>query len=315
MGHASAFSVSLVALLGVLLYFYGRYAQSADRFATVTGKNFRPRPFDLGRWRWLGGAAVVANLLIVLIIPLVALAWNSFMPFLRPMNAAAVSLFTLDNYRVIFEDDRHLGLAMNTILVAAAAATATMLLTTIAGWLVVRRWRGARIIEQLVMTPLVFPGVILGVALVIVALRAPFPLYGTLALIVLAFVIKFMPAGMRYSHGGVLQIHRELEEAAGAAGASPSVVLRKIVAPLLVPAIISGWLFIFLVAANELSMAVLLAGPRSQMMAVAMYELWGNGQGIEVFALGMLWTLFMTTCAVIFYLFARRTAGGMFSLK
>ncbi|MCC6472893.1 MAG: iron ABC transporter permease [Burkholderiales bacterium] len=314
MGHASAFSISLVLLLGVMFYFYGRYTRSAERFATVTGKGFRPRAFDLGRWRWIGGATVIVNLLLVLIIPLVALAWNSFMPYLRPMRPSALALFTLDNYRIVLEDDRHLSLVINTLIVAAAAATLTMILTTIAGWLVVRRWRGARVIEQLVTAPLVFPGIILGVALVILALRAPFPLYGTLAVIVLAFVIRYMPYGMRYAHGGALQIHRELEEAAGAAGASQWLVLRKIVVPLLLPAIVSGWLFIFLIGANELSMSVLLAGPRSQVMAVAMYELWGNGQGVEVYALGVLWTAFMTLCAIVFYVFARRTGGAISGL-
>lgn len=311
MGHASAFSVALIVLLSIVFYFYGRYAQSADRFATVTGKGFRPRPFDMGRWRWVGGAIIVSNFVLVLVVPLAALLWNSFLPFISPMRSSALKLLSLDNYRVVLEESNYLDLAVNTIAVAAAAATAVMVITTVAGWFVVRRRPGGRIIEQLVTTPIVFPGTILGVALVIVGLHVPIPIYGTLTIIALAFVIRFMPYGMRYTHTGVLQIHHELEEAASVAGASQWLIFRRIVVPLLLPSLAAGWLFIFLIGANELSMSILLAGPRSQVMAVAMYEQWTNGQGVEVYAVGILWTLFMTACSVLFYLLARRTGGGI----
>ena len=311
MGLASAFSVVLIACLAVLMYYHARFAQSADRYASVTGKGFRPRPFDLGRWRWIGGAIVIGYFTLVFVLPLIVMIWNSLMPYIRPMRWSAVGMLSFDNYGIVFSHSHYMGLAKNTIVAAAAAATITMALTTAAGWLVVRQWPGSRVIEQLVAAPIVFPGIVLGVALVIVALRAPLPLYGTLAVIVMAFVIRYMPFGMRYIHSGVLQIHRELEEAGGAAGASQWEILRRIVVPLLLPAVASGWVFVFLIGANELSMSVLLAGPRSQVMAVAMFELWSNGQSGEVYALGMLWTLFMTSCALIFYLFARKTVGAV----
>jgi iron(III) transport system permease protein len=107
-----------------------------------------------------------------------------------------------------------------------------------------------------------------------------------------------------------MQIHRELEEAAGVAGAGQPTILRRIVVPLLVPALLSGWLFIFLIGANELSMSVLLAGPRTQVMSVAMLDQWASGQSVEVFALGMCWSIFMTMCALAFYALARRTFEG-----
>jgi iron(III) transport system permease protein len=181
----------------------------------------------------------------------------------------------------------------------------------LAGWLIVRRWPGAKLVEQLANLPIVFPGIVLGVALLTISLRTPFPLYGTLAVIALAFVIRFMPYGMRYAHSGILQIHRELEEAAGASGASQWIILRRIVVPLLLPAIVSGWVFIFLLGANELSMAVLLSGPRTQVMAVAMFEQWSSGQSVEVFALGMVWTLFMAACTLVVYAFAGRALLGV----
>lgn len=310
MGHATAFSLILIAAVSVALIFYSRFAKNADRYASVTGKGYRPRPFDLGRWRWLGGAVVISNFVFVLLLPLLATLWISLMPFARPIRVSALKLLTLENYRIVLAEPRYLELAFNTIVVAAGAATAAMALALIAGWLVVRRWPGARTIEQLINIPIVFPGIVVGVALLILSLRVPFPLYGTLVVIMLAFVIRFLPYGMRYAHSGVMQIHRELEEAAGISGAGQITILRRIVLPLLVPALLSGWLFIFLIGANELSMSVLLAGPQTQVMAVAMLDQWSSGQSVEVFALGMCWSIFMTVCALLFYALARRTLAG-----
>ena len=88
-----------------------------------------------------------------------------------------------------------------------------------------------------------------------VFLRMPIPLYGTLGILIWAFVINYLPYGMRYSSSGMLQIHRELEEAAAISGASPFTRLRRIVAPLLAPALVAGWLFIFLMSTRVLSLA------------------------------------------------------------
>lgn len=312
LGHASAFSVVMIVIVGVLLVLYARVSRSAERYASVTGKGFRPRPFDLGRGRWLAGALVLLNFVLVLGLPLAALLWTSFSPFLRPMRWAGLKTLTLKNYAAVFGVPSYLDLAWHTLLVTAGAATAAIAITTVAAWIAARRRPGAAAVDQLATLPLVFPGIVLGVAMMEIALRSPFPLYGTLTLLALGFTIRYMPYGMRYAYSGVLQIHRELEEAAGVAGAGPMGVLRRVVVPLLSPALLSGWLFIFLIGAKELSMAVLLAGPGSQTMAVAMYDLWVNGQGGELSALGLLWALLMTLFASAFYILARRGSSAAF---
>jgi iron(III) transport system permease protein len=140
-------------------------------------------------------------------------------------------------------------------------------------------------------------------------LRIPLPVYGTLWIIGIAYVIRYMPFGMRYIYSGVLQLHRELEEAAGVAGAGTMTTLRRVVAPLLTPALVAGWLFIFLIANKELAIAVLLASPRSQVIAVAIFDQWVNGQGGELAAFGLIWTVLMTIIATVFFVFTRR--GGV----
>jgi len=308
-GGASALSVVMLALVLVLLAVYGRLSRHAERFATITGKGFRPRPFDLGRLRYAAAGILVLNFLLLLLVPIAMLAWVSLLPFYQPLSMAALARVTLDNYRTVFSPD-HVGLIANTLLVAVATATLAVALTFLAAWLAVRRAPGAWVVERLATIPLVFPGLILGIAVMQLFLHLPIPLYGTLGILIWAFVINYLPYGMRYSAAGMLQIHRELEESAEMCGASAFMRLRRIVAPLLAPALLAGWLFIFLMAARVLSLAILLSGPRSQTMAVTLFDLWTNGQGTELAALGLIWSMLMAMIAALFYLLARRSAAS-----
>ena len=310
MGGASALSVLMLLLVLVLLYLYGRLSRHAERFATITGKGFRPRPFDLGRLRPVAAGILVLNFTLLLLVPMLMLVWVSLLPFFQPVSAAALKLVSLDNYRTVLASSGDIELMVNTLVVAVATATIAVALTFLGAWLAVRRAPGGWLIDRLATIPLVFPGLVLGIA---VFLRIPIPVYGTLAILIWAFVINYLPYGMRYSASGMLQIHRELEEAAAICGASPLTRLRRIVAPLLATALMAGWLFIFLMAARVLSLAILLAGPRSQTMAVAMFDLWGNGQGTELAALGLMWSLLMAVIASVFYVLARRSAAGALS--
>jgi iron(III) transport system permease protein len=312
LGYAAAFSVVMVLLVGILLYFYGKLSKNAERYHTVTGKGYRPRPFDLGGWRWVAGGVIALDFAIILLLPLLTLAWMSLLPFLRGFSFAALPTMTLRNYRIVLSSSDYFTLATNSLAVAAGSATAIMLITALAGWIAARRGPGGRLLDQLATLSLVFPGICLGVAVMEVYLRVPLPIYGTLWIILIAYVIRFMPYGMRYVYAGVLQLHGELEEAAGVAGASSLTTLRRIVAPLLSPALIAGWLFIFLIANKELAIAVLLASPSSQVIAVAVFDLWVNGQGGELAAFGLVWTALMTAIALLFFARMRRGAASVY---
>lgn len=312
LGYAAAFSVVMVAIMAVLLYYYGRLSRNAERFASVTGKGYRPRPFDLGTGRWIAGAIIIFNFMIVLVLPLITLIWMSLLPFPKSFGLSGIPLLTLDNFMAVFTVGGYTELAVNSITVAAGAATVVMLLTALAGWIAARNGPGGRVLDQLATISLVFPSICLGVAVMEVYLRVPLPIYGSLWIIVIAYVIRYMPFGMRYVYSGVLQLHKELEEAAGVAGAGAMTTLRRIVAPLLSPALIAGWLFIFLIANKELAIAVLLASPTSKVIAVAIFDQYVNGQGGELAAFGLCWTVLMTGIAVIFFAQMRRGAADVY---
>jgi iron(III) transport system permease protein len=312
LGYASAFSVVLLLLAAILLYCYSRLSKNAARFHTITGRGYRPRPLALGRLRYLGDAFVLVNFLLLLAAPTFALLWLSLMPFAQAITVNGLKAITLENYDAVFHSAFYLDLVWQTLAMSAGAATLVMAVTVLSAWLAVRRRPGAFLLDQLATVPLAFPGIVLGVAMIQIYLAAPLPIYGTIGGFVLAFGIRYLPYGMRYASSGILQVHPELEEAAGIAGGSQMRTLARIVIPLTRPAIVSGWLFIFLVAARDVSLSVMLASPSAEPVAVAMFDLWGNGQATELAAFGLVWTAMMTLVACGLYALARQVGASGF---
>jgi iron(III) transport system permease protein len=304
-GHASAFSVVLLAIVAVLLQLYAYFTRRTEAYGSITGKAFRPRTIALGRRRVLAGAYIILNCTIVIVLPLLALLWLALSPYPRPISIEGFSSLTIKQFGAIVHSTMYLEWSSHTIFLAALSATIVVAITGIAGWLAARRHPGGMLLDNLATLPVIFPGLVLGLAILQIFLVAPVPIYGTLWIILIAFVIRYLPYGQRYAFAGVLQIHRELEEAATVNGASTWLVLRRIIFPLLAPTIMSAWLFVFLLAARELSMVVLLASPSSETIAVAMLDLWTGGQSGELAAMGLIWTTLMTVIAAIFYALTR----------
>ncbi len=312
LGRASAFAVVLLVVVSILLYFYGRIAKSAAKYQTVTGKGYRPRLMDLGRARWLAAGATVVIFLVVVVLPILALAWLSLMPFSQGVSLRGMRAMTLENYRIVLDSITVIRSVWNTLILSFAAASVIMVLAALIGWLVVRRRPGAWLLDQLGTMPLIFPGIVLAVAMMQIFLAVPLPIYGTIWILLIAFTTRYLPYGLRYSFAGVVQIHNELEEVAGTSGASPITGFRHVVLPLIGPALAAGWMFIFLMTARDLSMPVLLAGPNSQVVAVELFELWTNGQSTELAAFGLMWTALMSALAVGFYLLAERSGISVY---
>jgi iron(III) transport system permease protein len=305
-GNASAFSVVLLLIVSILFSWYGRLSRHADRYHSITGKGFRPRMLDLGRGRWVAGGFMLMMFFTLVILPVGALTWIAFSRFTRSISIAAFNNLSLSNFEKVIADPYYLGYAVNTLILATGTATLVMTLVAAVGWIAARRGPGAWLLDQLVTIPFIFPGIVLGVAIMQIYLQVPLPIYGTLWVILIAYLIKNLPYGMRYVYTGVLQIHKELEEAAGISGAGIFATLRRIIAPLLAPALLGGWLFIFLIVSRELSIAILLASPRNMVLSIIMYDMWSSGHIGELAALGLMWTAFMTSIALAFFLWQRK---------
>jgi iron(III) transport system permease protein len=305
-GSASAFGVLLLVVMAILLQVYSRVAAQTHRYQTVTGKGFRPRVIRLGRWRYAAGALIVTIPFIVVVIPLATILWAALLPYYQPFSLKAVPLLGFGNFVQVLNSPSFRGAIVNSLVLGAAAATLVTALSALAGWCVARRVAGGRLLDALAALPLIFPAIVLGLAFLEIFVHAGSRLYGSLLSLVVVSVVAYMPYGLRYAQLGVIQIHPELEEAAAIAGARQARTFIRVVLPLLIPALISCWLFVFLLAVRAVSLMLLLAGPDSQVVAVTLFDFWNNGQVGELAALGCIWTAIMTVFCVAFLVVARR---------
>ena len=305
-GQAGAFSVMLLLIVVVMLYGYNRLSRNAEKFQTITGKGFRPRVMDLGNWRWVSLGVLILLFMVIIGFPIGIVLWVSMVPYFDGVSFEALKLFTFDNYRTIAKAGSFHDAVGNTVILGASTATIVAPFTALCAWLAVRRYKGAWMLDQLATAPLIFPAIVMGVAFLQLILNMPFGLYGTLLSIIIASMVRYLPYGMRYSYAGILQIHTELEEASAMSGARQSTTFFRIVMPLVAPAMLTCWLFVFLVSVKAVSIPILLAGPRSQVVAIALFDMWENGITNELAALGITWTAFMTIVSISFYWLAKR---------
>ena len=305
-GEAAAYAVCLLLIVVLLLWWYGRLARHAHQYQTITGKGYRPRIIDIGPARYLSAVVLLLIFILVIALPVATLVFTSLQPFYEGITADSFGRLTLENYRVILEPGSFRDSVANTLVLGAATAALVVPFTALCAWLAARRWPGAWFLDQLATTPLAFPAIVMSVAFLHVFVNLPLPLYGTLLSIVIASAVRYLPYGMRYAYAGVLQIHTELEDAAVMAGAEPASIFIRVVLPLVSTALVSCWLFVFMLTVQSVALPLLLVGPGTELVAVALFDLWQNGQVTELAAMGVLWLTFMSIVGACFHVVARR---------
>lgn len=289
-GAAGALSISLVFISVVGVYVVNRVRGQGSTFATVTGKGFRPQPLDLGRWRPVVTGAVVVYFCITTVLPFLVMLYTSFLPYYQTFSVEHFDLFSLDNYRDLFGSAIFTDALRNSLMLSVGSATAIMFLTGIAAWFVVRtRVRGRQVVDQLTFLPLVVPGLVMGVAISFVYLRNPLPfaVYGTIWILFIAYVTRFMPYGMRYAMPSLTQISPELEESAAVSGATWWQINRRVLLPLMVPGLMAGWIYIIIVSIRELSSSILLYSPGNEVLSIVIWQFYEKGELTTVSAVAV----------------------------
>jgi len=301
-GRGAALAVGLLFLSAIGVWLYTRKTRQHERYQTVTGKAFRPRVFDLGYWRWLGFALLAGYFLIAVVLPLLVLLWASFLPFFAAPSSKALHLVSLDNYRYLFQFAPFRAAMKNSLILALMSASTVMMLTSVIAWIVYKsKVPGAWALDFLAFVPITVPGIVLGMALILLYVAFPVPIYGTIWILLLAYATKYLPYGMRSASGSILQIHKELEEAASASGATWWQTFRRITLPLLRPGFVAGWIYIFVVSFREFSTSVLLASGETGVLSILLFNMFEQGQVTVVAAIGILMILTLLAIVTVFY--------------
>jgi len=289
-GLSGAYSMAILLLCTVLLAVYFRLARHGERYQTVTGKDFRPRRLDLGRWRYLTCGLGLFLVFVITGIPFLVMLYASFLVRYQPPSLQALETMSLVNYREILNDWTYsLYPLWNSTLVGLSTATAVMLLVSAMSYFVHKtQLPGRKLLDFLGFAPIAMPSVVLGTAFLWFYLLVPVPVIGTLKIIGLAYVTRYMAVALRFVSSSMLQIHPELEEAAAVAGGRWWTNFRRIYLPLLRPGLMAGWFWVMVHAYRELTIALMLARSQNRTAAVVIYDLWENGSFPELSAFGVL---------------------------
>ena len=303
---AAAMGMSLFVVMFVMVFIYRRIV-SAGNYATITGKAFRPRVMNVGRLRFVLLGMCGVYLFIAVILPVVTLAFASFQRLAT--GSLRADNFTLANYATALSLDAVRSALANSLLLGVATATLGVVIMGLLAWMIYRsRWPGVGAIEYVLMFPQAVPRLVFAFGMLWAWLIFPIPIYGTLWLLLIAYLTVFLPLGLRTIAGVVLQIDRSLEESAQMCGASWGYRMRTVTMPLLRPGLIAAWLLLFIASVRELGASILLMGPKAKVITPAIVESWFSTSTELTAAMALLQTLAVAIALVLLFAVARRAA-------
>ncbi|MEA2989576.1 MAG: iron(III) transport system permease protein [Alphaproteobacteria bacterium] len=308
-GLAAALSTVAMAVAAAMSWWYGAMQQRSRRFAVVTGRAYRPKLVKLGR-RAIGAWLLIGTYLVLSkVMPIMLLIWSSLLPFFQLPSQRAFATVSFRHYlslpwELVFTA------AWNTSILAVLVPTVTLAISLAFSWVVLRsKVRGRAGFDFIAFLPHAVPSIVFGVGallLTLFVLQRALPIYGTIWILLVVFVIARISYGTRMTNSGLIQIHAELEESAQMSGATLWQGFRRISLPLLAPTLLYAWLWIALLVFRELTLAVILSSADNITFPVMVWSLWlGGGLG-QAAALAMVMLAMMTPLIVLYWLFARR---------
>jgi iron(III) transport system permease protein len=307
---AAAFSMPMIGVTIVLLWIQ-RLILSNRSYVSVSGKGGDRRLVRLGPWKWLLAAYALLISLVTVLLPLIVLLHCAFAKAWG--QGASISNLTLDNFHHIFFEQLTVRRSMwNTFSYAAVTATACCTLGFGIAYIVQRRLLPlAPLLSFLTLSPVIIPGIVLAICFYSAYAGAPFYLYGSSAIIIVAFITRFLPIAFVSVGSGIRSINPELEEAVRILGGNRLMVLRRVVAPLLKKTLLGAWILTFVLSTRELSTAVFLSGPETRVISVLTLDLSEQGRYEILAAMGVV-LLVVTTLVV---LAGMRVLGRDFMLR
>jgi iron(III) transport system permease protein len=304
---AAAMGVSLFAVMFFMLFLYRRIVM-AGSYVTITGKAFRPRVADIGPLRYVLLGVCLLYLFAAVGLPLITLLYASLQKIAIAFPAAGN--WTLENFRVAVTMNAVRSALANSLLLGFGTATIGVMLMGLLAWLIYHsRLPASGLIEYVVMFPQAVPRLVFAFGLMWAWVVFPIPIYGTLWLLLIAYLTVFLPLGVRTIAGVMLQIDKSLEECAQMCGASWGFRVRTVTIPLLVPGLVAAWLLLFIASVRELGASILLMGPHSKVITPSIVESWFGTSSELTAALALIQTLVVAVAMIVLVAVTRRVGA------
>jgi len=296
-GKAAAVGMSALAASILLIYLYRYLTSESGKYVTISGRGFKPALIDLkfSRYPLMGVIGLLSFVLIVL--PVMVLFYTSMLPYVMVPTAKAFSQMSWKNWAEVLRDPISLLALRNSITLGVAGATLGVILSILVSYVIVKvRTTASGILESLSFLSFSFPGIVIGVGFMWFFVRTP--LYATIWALLIGYIATYLPYGIRPLSSAFVQIHSHLEESSRVCGASSFATMRRIVIPLLIPGILSGWILMATMFVRELTLSVVLSRPGSEVLAVQILRFAEDGLWGRLSALGII-MIFVSSFLVI----------------
>lgn len=277
-GLGFTYSITLISLTVFGLFVYQRVVRRGERYAVVTGKGYRPRIIKLGRWKALAVGFQIFFAVVAIGLPVLVLLWASLLPAYQAPSMEMLSKVSLKNYSMVFDRPDMLHMLQNTALLAGVVSVCVMFLALLLSWVIFHmKIKGSGFLDSLAFIPYAIPSVVTGIAFMVLFLAFPNPVYGTIWILVIAYIVVELPYGTRFTHAGLLQVHKEMEEAGKISGASFWRVFFHVIVPIMKPSLTGGGLYVFIISVKYFSIAAILSSSQSIVLSVQIWQLWNEG--------------------------------------
>ncbi len=297
-GKAAAIGMSILVVSISLIYVYRYMTRSSEKYVTVSSRGFKPVVIELKKAKIPLFIVVVLISFILIVLPVLVLLYTSLVPYSMVPSAKAFSMMDLNHWKTVLADPISLLSLKNSLFLGVVGATLGTLLSLFIAYVIVKvKTRTAGILEALSFLSFSFPGIVIGIGFMWFFIKTP--LYATIWALLIGYVATYLPYGIRPMTSAFVQIHSHLEESSAVCGASLLTTMRRIVIPLLVPGIVSGWVLMATMFLRELSLSVVLSRPGTEVLAVQILRFSEDGLWGRLSALGIIMIFFSTLLVIL----------------
>lgn len=297
-GKAAAVGMSVLATSITLIVVYRALTAESEKYVTISSRGYRPTVVELKGAKMPLFSVVALLSFILIVLPVAVLFYTSLVPYSMVPSARAFSLMSWKHWIEVLQDPISLLSLKNSLFLGVVGATLGVVLSIFVAYVIVKvKTRASGILESLSFLSFSFPGIVIGVGFMWFFVQTP--LYATLWALLIGYIATYLPYGIRPVASAFVQVHGHLEESSLVCGASPLTTMRRIIIPLLVPGIVSGWILMATMFVRELTLSVVLSRPGTEVLAVQILRFADDGLWGKLSALGIIMIFISTTLVVL----------------
>jgi iron(III) transport system permease protein len=296
-GMAAAVGMSALVASITLIYLYRYLTSESEKYVTISSRGYKPSVVDLKKAKYPLFVIVGILSFVLIVLPVLVLFYTSLVPYSMVPSAKAFSMMSWRHWIEVLRDPISLLSLKNSVFLGIVGASLGVTLSIFVAYVIVKiRSRASGVLESLSFLSFSFPGIVVGVGFMWFFVKTP--LYATIWALLIGYIATYLPYGIRPLTSAFVQIHSHLEESSRVCGGGTLYTLRRIVLPLLIPGVVSGWILMATMFVRELTLSVVLSRPGTEVLAVQILRFAEDGLWGQLSALGIM-MIFISTILVV----------------